>query len=93
MILIRNKKNTVYPCKPQFYYIKVGFKGGSKLYRHVFVMLCSVSVALPVDLFLYCFTVNLQCTHSTLIPLFVKGKTENRNDICILFYCSLRPDN
>ena len=27
----------VYPCKPQFYYIKVGFKG-VKLYRHVFVM-------------------------------------------------------
>ena len=25
--LIRNKKNNVYPCKPQFYYIKVGFKG------------------------------------------------------------------
>ena len=23
----RNKKNNVYPCKPQFYYIKVGFKG------------------------------------------------------------------
>ena len=27
MFLSRNKKNTVYPCKPQFYYIKVGFKG------------------------------------------------------------------
>ena len=27
MLLIRNKKNNVYPCKPQFYYIKVGFKG------------------------------------------------------------------
>ena len=27
MSLIRNKKNNVYPCKPQFYYIKVGFKG------------------------------------------------------------------
>ena len=26
MFLSRNKKN-VYPCKPQFYYIKVGFKG------------------------------------------------------------------
>ena len=26
MFLRRNKKN-VYPCKPQFYYIKVGFKG------------------------------------------------------------------
>ena len=23
----RNKKNNVYPCKPKFYYIKVGFKG------------------------------------------------------------------
>ena len=23
----RNKKNNVYPCKPQFYFIKVGFKG------------------------------------------------------------------
>ena len=28
MFLSRNKKNKVYPCKPQFYYIKVGFKGG-----------------------------------------------------------------
>ena len=37
MFLSRNKKNNVYPCKPQFYYIKVGFKG-SILYGHVFVM-------------------------------------------------------
>ena len=37
MFLSRNKKNNVYPCKPQFYYIKVGFKG-AKLYRYVFVM-------------------------------------------------------
>ena len=27
MLLSRNKKNNVYPCQPQFYYIKVGFKG------------------------------------------------------------------
>ena len=27
MFLSRNKKNKVYPCKPQFCYIKVGFKG------------------------------------------------------------------
>ena len=26
MYLSRNKKNNVYPCKPQFYYLKVGFK-------------------------------------------------------------------
>ena len=25
VFLSRNKKNNVYPCKPQFYYIKVGF--------------------------------------------------------------------
>ena len=37
MCLCRNKKNNVYPCKPQFYYIKVGFKG-VKIYRYVFVM-------------------------------------------------------
>ena len=28
MLLSRNKKTNVYPCKPQFYYIKMGFKGG-----------------------------------------------------------------
>ena len=27
MFSSRNKKNNVYSCKPQFYYIKVGFKG------------------------------------------------------------------
>ena len=27
MFSSRNKKNIVYPCKPQFCYIKVGFKG------------------------------------------------------------------
>ena len=26
MFLSRNKKNNVHPCKPQFYYIKLGFK-------------------------------------------------------------------
>ena len=37
MFLSRNKNMNVYPCKPQFYYIKVGFKG-STLYRYVFMM-------------------------------------------------------
>ena len=26
MFLSRNKENNVYPCQPQFFYIKVGFK-------------------------------------------------------------------
>ena len=34
MFLGRNKKINVYPCKPQFYCIKVGFKG-VKLYKRV----------------------------------------------------------
>ena len=37
MFLSRNKKNNVYPYKPQFYYIEAGFKG-VKIYRHVSVM-------------------------------------------------------
>ena len=36
MFLNRNKKNNVYPCKPQFYYIKVGFKGGGQNYIGMF---------------------------------------------------------
>ena len=27
VFLIKNKKNNLYPFEPQFYYIKVGFKG------------------------------------------------------------------
>ena len=27
MFLSRNKNNNVHPCKPEFYCIKVGFKG------------------------------------------------------------------
>ena len=37
MYLSGNKKNNVYPCKPQFYYIKWDLRE-SKLYRCVFVM-------------------------------------------------------
>ena len=39
-----SKKKNEYPCKPQFYYIKVGCKGSS-LHGHVFMMYsvsCSV---------------------------------------------------
>ena len=32
MFLSRNKKNNVYLCEPQFYYIKVGFMGVKILY-------------------------------------------------------------
>ena len=27
MFLSKIEKNNIYPCKPQFYYVKVGFKG------------------------------------------------------------------
>ena len=38
MFLSRSKKNNVYPCKPQFYYITVGIKGVKLYTRYVFVM-------------------------------------------------------
>ena len=47
MFLSWNKKNNLYPCKPQFYYIKMGFKG-SKLYRRVFVMLKTMFITIFV---------------------------------------------
>ena len=46
MFLSRNKNN-VYPCKPQFYYIK-GLRR-SKLYRHVFVMHVNVTYSVEGD--------------------------------------------
>ena len=33
MFLSKTKKNNVYPCKPQFYYIKVEFKFYISLYN------------------------------------------------------------
>ena len=44
MFLRRNKKYNVYPCKPQFYYIKVGFKGVK--FRDVFYLY--LRIASPV---------------------------------------------
>ena len=46
VFLSRNKKNNIYPCKHQFYFINVGFKG-VKLYRHVFVMIVHILVHFP----------------------------------------------
>ena len=43
MFLSRNKKNNVYPCKPQFYYIKWGLRGQN--YIGMFSCLFSDEVA------------------------------------------------
>ena len=34
----KKKKNNVNPCKSQFYFIKVGFKGAKIIYWYVFVI-------------------------------------------------------
>ena len=52
MFLSRNKKNNVYPCKPQFYYIKVGFKGVKIIqvcFRDDICAKSNKSILLPVD--------------------------------------------
>ena len=41
-------KNNVYPCKPQFYYLKVGFKG-VKLSGRVFVIFASILDILALE--------------------------------------------
>ena len=60
MFLSRNKKNNVHPCKPQFYYIKVRFKGVK------FIQVCFRDDLMKVQLF----TDLLMC----LMPRFVDGK-------------------
>ena len=40
-MLLSKKKNNVYSYRPQFYFRKVGFKGGPKFYRYVFVTNCN----------------------------------------------------
>ena len=57
MFLGRNKKKNVYPFKPQFYYIKVGFKGSAK-YRHAFMMVLQSSLFLDVIFIIFGSTVN-----------------------------------
>ena len=50
MFLGRNEKNKVYPCKPQFYYIKVGFRGGQN-----YIGMFSWWVILPAVIFFFFF--------------------------------------
>ena len=40
-------RNNVHPCKPQFYYIKVGCKGCT-LHGHVYMMKCVFFIAKPL---------------------------------------------
>ena len=57
MLLCRNKKNNVYPCKPQFYYIKVGFMWGQN-----YVSMFSSCYSLPMmDLLIYYITKTQEC--------------------------------
>ena len=43
MFLSRNKKNNIYPCKPQFSFIKVGFKGVTVMQILYVCLLCLCS--------------------------------------------------
>ena len=74
MFLTRNKRNNIYPCKPQFYYVKVGFKG-IKLYRRVFVMSrkqhwLKPHSSFPTDPFERCFF----CSSSLFVRLWFHAR-------------------
>ena len=64
MFLSRNKKNNVYPCKPQFYYINVGFKGIIIIYvsfRDVICFMLSKNIDRLTDFFFFFFFLNDYC--------------------------------
>ena len=82
MFLSFNKKFHIYPCnpcKPQFYYLKVGFKG-SKLYRLVFVMNFS-------------FTLIVLLTLSTWNIIDNLGNRDLLNDLCINSFTATSDNN
>ena len=48
LFLSKNKKNNVHPWKPQFYYIKVGFKGQNYISIFSWCLFCSTLCAKSV---------------------------------------------
>ena len=73
MFLSRNKKNNVYPCKPQFYYIKVGLRG-SKLYRA-----CFRDETLPLQVYHVCC-----CSRFKEDSIKTKGNVKQKNQMCFV---------
>ena len=78
MFLSRNKKNYVYPCKPQFYYIKVGLKG-SKLYRHVFMMKTKQSQSSRLSPAKFVYRAEYHCVLKSTIVGSVVSKIDSSN--------------
>ena len=71
MILSRNKKYNVYPSKPQFYYLKVGFKGGQNyigmfswsveyIYRRMVKNMTKTSFLLTLIMWFYTVCISLE---------------------------------
>ena len=82
MFLGRNKKNIVNPCKPQFYYIKVGFKGvkiyimltlKSERYKNFIyiyretVWICLHIKQMKKQICIHCISRKLACFHGGLV--------------------------
>ena len=76
-VLNRNKKNNIYPCKPQFYYIKVGFKG-VKLIEACFCVLFSTCLCTFIYLFIKVCVVgtHLNCFNKSRQPIWIASISE-----------------
>ena len=71
MFLSRNKKNNVYPCKPQFYYTKVG----SKLYLCMFPWwYCTCSYYIAAAITIIWLEMNDKI-RGTMMPVFLNTST------------------
>ena len=51
-MFLSRKKNNVYPCKPQFYYIKVGLRGQNYACFHDIILLRALPIPSVLDIHL-----------------------------------------
>ena len=92
MFLSRNKKNNVYTCKPQFYYIKMGLRG-SKLYRRVFVIPRPRCMETPTDTGRQSFTFTLSPYFTRIVLFQGTGYTVRRDNFVNFFLSSENGQN
>ena len=83
MFLSRNKKNNnVYPSKPHFYYLKWSLRG-SKLYRHVFVMIEDIDQPVSASLGVFWIAKGPNCLQV--------DKEDNITKTCLYYFDPLKP--
>ena len=95
MFLDNNKKNNVYPCKPQFYYIKVGFNGGQNyigMFSWCYLLYMYDPYLLPLNNVLFLNNISLltYLFHANYSVVYEETQSNRVSDFRD-FVCSLLP--